>query len=130
MLLDGCPAQNIRGTGSFSSFAGRQVRRCRIVPSRGMARDGARGGVRYGHLGKSTSISPPAPSAIGANSCIPRHRQTFPAPTAEPRAMSPPAIIAPSILAADFGALGKACSDTIEQGADWLHVLTVIRYEN
>ncbi|KAL3427590.1 ribulose-phosphate 3 epimerase [Phlyctema vagabunda] len=36
--------------------------------------------------------------------------------------MSPPAIIAPSILAADFGALGKDCSDTINNGADWLHV--------
>lgn len=36
--------------------------------------------------------------------------------------MSPPAIIAPSILSADFGALGQACSDTIAQGADWLHV--------
>lgn len=36
--------------------------------------------------------------------------------------MSPPAIIAPSILSADFGALGAACSDTIEQGATWLHV--------
>ena len=37
-------------------------------------------------------------------------------------AMSPPAIIAPSILSADFGALGSACSETIAQGADWLHV--------
>ncbi|GAB7364475.1 hypothetical protein MBLNU230_g5285t1 [Neophaeotheca triangularis] len=36
--------------------------------------------------------------------------------------MAPSAIIAPSILSADFGALGKACSDTINQGADWLHV--------
>ena len=36
--------------------------------------------------------------------------------------MSPPAIIAPSILSADFGALGKACSDTINDGCDWLHV--------
>jgi ribulose-phosphate 3-epimerase len=36
--------------------------------------------------------------------------------------MSPPAIIAPSILSADFAELGKACSDTIQQGADWLHV--------
>lgn len=36
--------------------------------------------------------------------------------------MAPQPIIAPSILSADFGALGKACSDTIEQGADWLHV--------
>jgi hypothetical protein len=45
-----------------------------------------------------------------------------PVPAAEPPAMSPPAIIAPSILSADFGALGKACSDTISQGADWLHV--------
>ena len=36
--------------------------------------------------------------------------------------MAPPAIIAPAILSADFGALGKACSDTIGHGADWLHV--------
>ena len=36
--------------------------------------------------------------------------------------MAPPAIIAPSILSADFGALGAACSTTISQGADWLHV--------
>jgi ribulose-phosphate 3-epimerase len=36
--------------------------------------------------------------------------------------MSPPAIIAPSILAADFAALGDACSTTIKQGANWLHV--------
>lgn len=37
-------------------------------------------------------------------------------------AMSPPAVIAPSILSADFGALGAACSDTIAQGATWLHI--------
>ena len=36
--------------------------------------------------------------------------------------MSPPAIIAPSILAADFAALGAACSETINEGADWLHI--------
>lgn len=36
--------------------------------------------------------------------------------------MSPQAIIAPSILSADFAALGAACSDTIKHGADWLHV--------
>ncbi|EXJ78417.1 ribulose-phosphate 3-epimerase [Capronia coronata CBS 617.96] len=36
--------------------------------------------------------------------------------------MSPPAIIAPSILSADFAALGEACSTTMSQGADWLHV--------
>lgn len=36
--------------------------------------------------------------------------------------MSPPAIIAPSILAADFGILGQECIDTINHGADWLHV--------
>lgn len=35
--------------------------------------------------------------------------------------MAPKAIIAPSILSADFGALGTACSDTINNGADWLH---------
>ncbi|KAI9825285.1 MAG: RIBULOSE-phosphate 3-epimerase [Thelocarpon impressellum] len=34
----------------------------------------------------------------------------------------PKAIIAPSILSADFAALGAACADTIRQGADWLHV--------
>ena len=36
--------------------------------------------------------------------------------------MSPPAVIAPSILSADFGALGAACSETIDQGATWLHI--------
>ena len=36
--------------------------------------------------------------------------------------MAPQAIIAPSILSADFGALGAACSNTIDNGADWLHV--------
>ncbi|MCJ1268690.1 RIBULOSE-phosphate 3-epimerase [Lobaria immixta] len=36
--------------------------------------------------------------------------------------MSPRTIIAPSILSADFAALGAACSDTIGQKADWLHV--------
>lgn len=36
--------------------------------------------------------------------------------------MAPPAIIAPSILSADFADLGADCSRTIGQGADWLHV--------
>lgn len=36
--------------------------------------------------------------------------------------MPPKAIIAPSILSADFGALGAACSGTIAHGADWLHI--------
>lgn len=36
--------------------------------------------------------------------------------------MSPRAIIAPSILSADFGALGAACSDTMKSKADWLHI--------
>ncbi|KAH8690662.1 ribulose-phosphate 3-epimerase [Talaromyces proteolyticus] len=36
--------------------------------------------------------------------------------------MSPPAIIAPSILSADFAKLGAECADTIDRGADWLHV--------
>jgi ribulose-phosphate 3-epimerase len=36
--------------------------------------------------------------------------------------MSPPAIIAPSILSADFAVLGNECSTKIAQGADWLHV--------
>lgn len=36
--------------------------------------------------------------------------------------MAPAAIIAPSILSADFGSLGAECSSTIAHGADWLHV--------
>ncbi|QUC18710.1 uncharacterized protein UV8b_02951 [Ustilaginoidea virens] len=36
--------------------------------------------------------------------------------------MTPPAIIAPSILSADFAQLGRECARTMEQGADWLHV--------
>jgi ribulose-phosphate 3-epimerase len=36
--------------------------------------------------------------------------------------MSPPAIIAPSILSADFADLGKECANMMEKGADWLHV--------
>ena len=37
--------------------------------------------------------------------------------------MVPPAIIAPSILSADFAALGAACSKTVNQdGSDWLHI--------
>jgi len=36
--------------------------------------------------------------------------------------MAPPAIVAPSILSADFASLGKECSDTMKHGADWLHV--------
>ncbi|KAF6844161.1 ribulose-phosphate 3-epimerase [Colletotrichum musicola] len=36
--------------------------------------------------------------------------------------MAPKAIIAPSILSADFADFGAACSRTISQGADWLHV--------
>ncbi|KAK3363051.1 hypothetical protein B0T25DRAFT_28632 [Lasiosphaeria hispida] len=36
--------------------------------------------------------------------------------------MAPQAIIAPSILSADFANLGEDCRRTISQGADWLHV--------
>ena len=36
--------------------------------------------------------------------------------------MSPKAIIAPSILASDFGKLSYECSSIISQGADWLHI--------
>ncbi|GAD94080.1 ribulose-phosphate 3-epimerase [Paecilomyces variotii No. 5] len=36
--------------------------------------------------------------------------------------MSPPAIIAPSILSADFAKLGAECTDKIRDGSDWLHV--------
>ena len=36
--------------------------------------------------------------------------------------MAPKAIIAPSILSANFANLGHDCSKTIAQGADWLHV--------
>ncbi len=36
--------------------------------------------------------------------------------------MPPPSIVAPSILSADFGALGAECSRTMAHGADWLHI--------
>jgi ribulose-phosphate 3-epimerase len=36
--------------------------------------------------------------------------------------MTPPAIIAPSILSADFAALGDACSRLMQDGSDWIHV--------
>ncbi|PBP18843.1 ribulose-phosphate 3-epimerase [Diplocarpon rosae] len=36
--------------------------------------------------------------------------------------MSPVALIAPSILSADFADLGKECSSMIACGADWLHI--------
>lgn len=36
--------------------------------------------------------------------------------------MAPHAIIAPSILSADFSSLGKECALKMEQGSDWLHV--------
>lgn len=36
--------------------------------------------------------------------------------------MCPSAIIAPSILSADFGSLGHECSTKMDQGSDWLHV--------
>ncbi|CAH0026630.1 unnamed protein product [Clonostachys rhizophaga] len=36
--------------------------------------------------------------------------------------MPPSAIIAPSILSADFAQLGAECARTMDQGADWLHV--------
>ncbi|KAL4960870.1 ribulose-phosphate 3-epimerase RPE1 [Aspergillus stella-maris] len=36
--------------------------------------------------------------------------------------MTPAAIIAPSILSADFATLGSECSTKISEGADWLHV--------
>ncbi|RYP03152.1 hypothetical protein DL764_005359 [Monosporascus ibericus] len=38
------------------------------------------------------------------------------------RTMAPNAIIAPSILSADFAQLGADCKRTMDQGADWLHV--------
>ena len=36
--------------------------------------------------------------------------------------MGPSAIIAPSILSADFASLGAGCSDCIRWGSDWIHV--------
>ena len=36
--------------------------------------------------------------------------------------MSPPAIIAPSILSADFANLGAACKDAFDWKSDWVHV--------
>jgi hypothetical protein len=40
----------------------------------------------------------------------------------EATAMSPAAIIAPSILSADFANLGAECSKMIDSGANWLHI--------
>lgn len=36
--------------------------------------------------------------------------------------MPPPPIIAPSILSADFAALGAECRHAIDWEADWLHI--------
>ena len=36
--------------------------------------------------------------------------------------MSPPAVIAPSVLNADLAALGAVCADLMSSGADWLHL--------
>jgi len=36
--------------------------------------------------------------------------------------MSPPAIINPSVLSADFAELGKACRDAMDWGSNWLHL--------
>ncbi|KAK2776270.1 ribulose-phosphate 3-epimerase [Colletotrichum kahawae] len=41
--------------------------------------------------------------------------------------MAPKAIVAPSILAADFADLGACCSRTISEGADWLHAHVCLR---
>ena len=41
--------------------------------------------------------------------------------------MTPPAVIAPSILSADFAKLGQESSDTMANGANWLHV-DVVRH--
>jgi hypothetical protein len=78
------------------------------------------------HRQSGHTQSPPSQLLPARNwSCRPFSTCPWPrltASAAEPPTMAPPAIIAPSILSADFGALGKACSDTIAQGADWLHV--------
>ena len=39
-----------------------------------------------------------------------------------PMMAPPPPIIAPSILSADFGALGAACTAMMDQRCDWLHI--------
>jgi len=36
--------------------------------------------------------------------------------------MSPSAIVAPSILSADFANLGAACSGIIDAQCDWIHI--------
>lgn len=58
------------------------------------------------------------PSAL--NPSEPAHRARH---SSALTAMAPEPIIAPSILSADFAALGAACSTTISAyGADWLHI--------
>jgi Ribulose-phosphate 3 epimerase family len=36
--------------------------------------------------------------------------------------MSPPAIVAPSILSADFANLGDACANLMRSNASWIHI--------
>lgn len=36
--------------------------------------------------------------------------------------MAPQAIIAPSLLSADFAKLGAECTAKMDEGADWLHI--------
>lgn len=42
-------------------------------------------------------------------------------------AAGPPAVIAPSILSADFSMLAAACNQILQEGGDWLHVDVMVR---
>ena len=75
------------------------------------------------HLRRLTQHSPPLNIKTPFKLIKPLHSVVEPIQEiCEASKMSPAAIIAPSILSADFADLGKECSNTIARGADWLHV--------
>lgn len=54
---------------------------------------------------------------------IPASRNLVCPPTAsDPATMAPRAIIAPSVLASDFGNLTAECKRVMKDGAEWLHM--------
>lgn len=75
------------------------------------------------HYNKTTGQLQPQATA-GDNLTSLRRRQATLDLTTHSRTsnMAPQAIIAPSILSADFAELGAECAKTMAHGADWLHV--------
>src|SRR5699024_9563450 len=90
------------------------------VPSRPPARSGpgaARAGREEGARDQRClrpDQKPPPPAQVG----VAGRRRPFQQP--EPSAMQP-AVIAPSILSADFARLGEEVDSVLAAGADWVH---------